>query len=270
VAHTGEIETIRAAVSTAAEDMAVLVEQINDPQVRPRGSEWSVTDIAAHVTAGAELYIGYIRGDVAPALDVSRIAEGSLASTSAAFLAAEPERDPRALASRLRVATTGLLEATEELRIDDRVLWHGQDVTVGALFGLTLGELVLHGADIASALGRRWTIDRRVAAMILSQALSRIDLLVDPVATAGVHQTFDLRIRGAARFTLDVNDGTIRARPPSSGEHVDCHLNAEPVALLLITYGRTTLWRQLRFGRLLAWGRKPWLGLRLPGYLVTP
>jgi hypothetical protein len=35
------------------------------------------------------------------------------------------------------------------------------------------------------------------------------------------------------------------------------------VALLLVVYGRVGLWGQLARGRLLAWGRRPWLGPKL-------
>lgn len=265
-----DFENVRTAVVQAAANMASVVEQIDDPSVRPDGSEWTVADIAAHVTSGMELYIGYIRGDTPPALDVSNIAEGSLARTTAAFLAAYPERDPHVLAGRLQLATAELLRATESLEIDDVLQWHGEQITMGALFGLALGELLLHGADIASALGLPWEITKDAAGITLTQAFSTIGLLVDPATTAGVHRTFEVRLRGAATFILRVDDGTIVVRLASGREHADCRVSADPVALLLIAYGRTSQWRQIIRGKLLAWGRRPWLGLRLAGYLVAP
>ena len=51
---------------------------------------------------------------------------------------------------------------------------------------------------------------------------------------------------------------------------MDCHVSADPVALLLVSYGRRSQWVPVLTGKLLAWGRKPWLGLRLVRYLVTP
>lgn len=266
----GDLETIRAAVAHAADDMAALIEQIDDPSIRHEGSEWTVADIAAHVTAGAELYIGYIRDDTPPALDVSHIADGSLARTTAAFLDAYPERNPTALAHRLRLAAAELLRLTEDLKIDDVVPWHGEQITTGALFGLTLGELVLHGADIAAALGRPTEISPAAARIILTQSLPTIGLLVNPRTTAGVHRTFELRIRGAETFVLRVDDGTIAVCPASGREQVDCRVSADPVALLLLTYGRTSQWSQILRGKLVAWGRRPWIGLRLAGYLVAP
>ena len=54
------------------------------------------------------------------------------------------------------------------------------------------------------------------------------------------------------------------------GESVDCHVSADPVALLLVAYGRRSQWVPILTGRLVAWGRKPWLGVRLVRYLVAP
>jgi uncharacterized protein (TIGR03083 family) len=265
-----DVEAVRTAVAQAAANMAAVVEQIDDPSVQPDGSEWTVADIAAHVTAGAELYIGYLRGDTPPALDVSDIADGSLARTTAAFLAAYPERDPHVLAGRLQDAIAELLRATEGLEIDALLQWHGEQITIGALLGLTLGELLLHGADIASALGRPWEITDDAARITMTQAFSTIGLLVNPATAAGVHRTFEVRLRGGARFILCVDDGTILVRPASGREQVDCRVSADPLALLLIAYGRTSQWRPIMRGKLLAWGRRPWLGLRLAGYLVAP
>ena len=67
-----------------------------------------------------------------------------------------------------------------------------------------------------------------------------------------------MAIRGG-RLTVDADDGP-----------VDCHVSADPVALLLVSYGRQSQWVPALTGKLLAWGRKPWLGLRLTRYLVTP
>ena len=65
-----------------------------------------------------------------------------------------------------------------------------------------------------------------------------------------------------------IDDGNVTVT--GDGESVDCHVSAEPVALLLIAYGRRSQWVPIMTGKLIAWGRKPWLGPRLVRYLVTP
>jgi hypothetical protein len=42
------------------------------------------------------------------------------------------------------------------------------------------------------------------------------------------------------------------------------------VTLLLVSYGRMPLGRALLRGGMLAWGRRPWLGLRFKGMFFNP
>jgi hypothetical protein len=56
----------------------------------------------------------------------------------------------------------------------------------------------------------------------------------------------------------------------ASGQAIDCHLWADPVALMLVVYGRIGQWGPIARGRLLAWGRKPWLGLKFKNLFFNP
>jgi hypothetical protein len=44
----------------------------------------------------------------------------------------------------------------------------------------------------------------------------------------------------------------------------------DPVGFLLVAYGRSSQWSEIARGRIVAWGRKPWVALKLASYLVTP
>jgi hypothetical protein len=39
---------------------------------------------------------------------------------------------------------------------------------------------------------------------------------------------------------------------------------------VLVGYGRMSQWRAIGTGRLIAWGRKPWLGFRFVGLFFNP
>jgi hypothetical protein len=65
------------------------------------------------------------------------------------------------------------------------------------------------------------------------------------------------------------NDG-VAAVEPARGQTIDCHLSADPVDLMLVVYGRISQWGPIARGRLLAWGRKPWLGLRFKNLFFNP
>jgi len=75
-------------------------------------------------------------------------------------------------------------------------------------------------------------------------------------------------VRGGVRRVLAIDDGRLTVTVDDAP--VDCHVSAEPVALLLIAYGRRRQWIPILTGKVDAWGRKPWLGPRLVRYLVTP
>jgi len=245
------------------------------------GSDWTVGDVAAHLALGTEAYLGYATGDTDPFVDVSDVAGGSLTRTSQARLDAEPERDLAALAERIEVAVTALLRASEDRAGDEVVTWNGQKVSLGAMLGIAVAEYVLHGQDMAQALSRPWTIRPDDARLVLASALPMLPLLVDPVATKDVRATYDLRVRGGARVTVAIDHGALavvdadetgvgRAPDKAGSGSADCRISADPVALLLVAYGRTSQWRPILTDKLVAWGRRPWLGLRFVRYLVVP
>jgi uncharacterized protein (TIGR03083 family) len=259
---------VRAALRRVADDVIALLASGADARAMVPDSTWNVGDVTAHLTLGTEAYLGYARGRAEPFVDVSDIAGGSLARTSGARLEAEPERDLAALAGRLQVAVTSLLQDTEGRASDDVVTWNGQEIGLGSMLGIGLAEYILHGRDIAKALGRPWPIRPDDARLVLASALPLLPLLVDPATTKDLRATYDVRVRGGVRLCLAFAHG--RLTVGDAAESADCHVSADPVALLLVAYGRQTQWVPVCTGKLVAWGRKPWLGLRLVHYLVTP
>ena len=262
------MSAVRSALGRVASDLCALVEAASSSGVAIAHSEWKVGDVAVHVARGTESCIDYVSGGTAPFLDVSDIAGGTLARTNATRLGEEPERDLPTLAQRLRTASSVLLEQTAGRDGDEVVVWHGQPVALANMLGIGLAEYLLHGRDVADALSRRWTIRAAVARLVLAAALPVLPLLVNPVTTAGVHARYDLRVRGGTRVAITINDGALAVG--GDEKSVDCHVSADPVAMLLVADGRRSQWVPILTGRLVAWGRKPWLGVRLVRYLVAP
>jgi len=263
-----EMSAVRSALGRVATELCALLESASSPGVTIPHSEWNIGDVAVHIALGTESYVDYVSGRTEPFLDVSDIAGGTLARTSATRLCEEPERDVPTLARRLRTASTILLEQTAGRSGDEMVVWHGQPVALADMLGIGLAEYLLHGRDIARALSRPWRIRPADARLVLAAELPMLHRLVNPVTTAGVHASYDLRVRGGTRVSVTIDDGALAVR--GDGESVDCHVSADPVALLLVAYGRRSQWVPILTGRLVAWGRKPWLGVRLVRYLVAP
>src|SRR5215471_1191947 len=127
------------------------------------------------------------------------------------------------------------------------------------------GEAYVHGRDVARALGRPWPLDADDMRTIFVGLLPVLPHYVDRDGAVGFAASFDVRLRGdptsRARFEFDTGHLTVRQ---CDGRRVDCRVSAEPATFVLILYGRSGQMRPVLTGRVVASGRKPWLGLTLP------
>lgn len=76
-------------------------------------------------------------------------------------------------------------------------------------------------------------------------------------------------VHGRPALCRAVGDGGVVVEP-STGQRVDCHVLADPVALLLLAYGRTGQWRPIGRGQMMTWGTKPWLAFRFMSFFSNP
>jgi uncharacterized protein (TIGR03083 family) len=263
-----DVDELRAAVAAAAGRVVALVRSASGTQSIP-GSDWTVGDAAAHLAGGLDAYVGYLEGDTEARADLSDLAGGSLARSNAELLTQLPERDPRRLADAIASGTEALLRSTDGMPAAAPVPWHGLTLPVSAFLGAMLGELLVHGLDIARARRVPWPISAAEARLITLSVLPALPVLVDREAAGTVDTTYDVRLRGGGRFSMRFRQGTLTVGV-GAAPRADCRLQADPVALLLVLYGRQRQWSAIARGRLLAWGRRPWLALRLRTLLATP
>jgi len=250
------------ALASAGSQFTGMLERVTDPS-RTAIGEWSVGETAAHAASSALFFLRVARGEVEPE------ALGEVARNNAVFLASDPERDPRVLAERARVGERALLAYVREVDGDPPVeLFRGAVVSLSTLLAVELGEILVHGHDIARASGLAWSIDRAHAAAAAGGMLPLLPHLVDRRAAAGRRLRYELRIRGGQRAVLNFDDGTLHIMP-SAGQPVDCRLSMDPVAYLLISFARIGPLRPMLQGKLWAWGRRPWLGASLPALFVS-
>jgi hypothetical protein len=189
----------------------------------------------------------------------------------------EPERDLRVLANRIEAAAAEFTGAIATAKGDKRCPWlvEGSTVSLVTLVCHVLNESLMHGYDLARAGRRPWVIERSHAALALMgfifPVLDMLDSrsLVDQEEAAGLRVCYDVRLRGGGQVFFVFTDGELTVEGPSS-RTVDCHLWADPVALLLVVWARQSQWGPIATGRLVAWGRRPWLGLKLRRLMKNP
>lgn len=216
---------------------------------------WSAAELGAHLVS---LPSRYRRMAQTPASFPA-----SLSADNHRELAAVSERAPGALADLLEVEVATLLEAFGA--DGEQPVWYFTVAhTVTGVGAILLGELLLHGLDLARACQRSWPITRAQALACLRGVLPAIILTVDadaaPKAT-GTYHLHLLHLRGGEDWTVRVHEGAVRVERDRPRQ-ADLPLSADPVMFLLNAYGLISRARALLSGRIICWGRRPWLAVR--------
>lgn len=265
-----------------------VLRSVRDPEA-PAVGTWTVGETAMHLSQAWILVPGLARRDLSRLYEalpeVGGLDNGSLVAdlgdwdlVTNAGLASDPERDPLVIADRIEERAEEFLAECVGRSPEERHDWivDGSTLPLSALTCHLLNETVMHGTDIARAAGLRWRIDRRSAALVIEGFVVAVmaalppTALVEPVRAAGVRATYQVMLRGGGAFRLRFDDGALFVESPTGGGAVDCYLSADPVALLEVIWGRRSQWRAIAGGRLVAWGRRPWLGPRLRPMMLNP
>jgi len=219
---------------------------------------WSASDVAAHVATVLELNVGLACGTVLPVSAIEAIPGWSQSA-----LEKVEDRRPQALADRIQAAVSELTDAASSPDGDPRVAWHaGLSIPISTVLALMVGEAMIHGYDIARALGRRWHIPSAWAETTFRGMVDVVPLYFLPERSAGLLARLEMRLRGIeTRALFTVTDDELQISEPGGGR-ADCYISGEPMAVLLLMYGRTGPLRPTLAGHVVAWGRKPWLAFR--------
>jgi hypothetical protein len=257
---------VRDSLRANAARAAAVIRAAQDSAKQVPGLDWTVGETAAHLVAEFTDYTAYAQARKHPG-EGERVDGPSRrnAAANAAQLRADPERDPARLADRLGPAVDGFLAV--EPRADRVLVSNGLEMTWATMSSALLGELLVHGRDIARASSQPWSIDRADALRVIAGVMTMLPDYLDRRRADGVRMSLELRLRGGPSYLIRVADGA--AAVTLDGEHQpDCWISADPVAFLLVGFGRSGQWGQIARGRMLAGGRKPWLAGKF-GSLIT-
>ena len=236
--------------------LAAVMRRVTDPTVRAVGV-WSIGETAAHVSGSSRYFLAAARGEggLERLDDVDR--------SNAQALAADPERDPGRLADRLASGERALVGFARQVEGDPQVSpFAGVEVPLSTLLAIELGELLVHGFDIARAARLPWTIDPTAAIRTLRGYLPLMPHTLNVARAHDVRLTVEIRIRSMRPVVVSIADDELVV--DESGERrVDAHIAAAPTAYLLLMWNRIPPWQPLLSGQLLIWGRRPWRALEL-------
>ncbi|MDX3180045.1 maleylpyruvate isomerase family mycothiol-dependent enzyme [Streptomyces sp. ME02-7008A-1] len=259
-------EGLADALRATAEEIAQLLRRAPDTGAAVPGLVWTVGELAAHLAQANELMADVAAGR--PRRHGDGTPEGIAAANEQALDAfAERRADP--LAAMIVPRTEAYLEAVASHPAEETLL-----TPMGPMNRVVLGSYLLthmlgHGVDLARALKRPHMVDRARARLTLPFLLEAMPRVTDAAATAGLNARYAVRLWGGGRFGVTFTDGTATVGH-AFPDRPDCTISIEPVTFLLMALGRCSPAGAMARGRVLAWGRRPWLGPRFPEYFTAP
>ncbi|MGH3981374.1 MAG: maleylpyruvate isomerase N-terminal domain-containing protein [Pseudonocardiaceae bacterium] len=284
---TSEWQQSQDALRDEVRRVTTLMRSITDPGV-PAVGQWNLAEVAMHLSQNWMLVPGLARKDLsrykAVVPGIAEVAGDSMipdmwdnADMNALALKSDAERDLAVLADRIEERAEEYLRGCAGHSPDEPRPWivEGTTVPLSALTCNLLNETIMHGYDIAHAAGRKWRIEPTHAAMVVRQFFVPVVQTADPRTfvnaeqAAGLQATYGLRLRGGGRLNWVFDDGSLRVEEPSA-RRVDCHILADPAAFFMVFWQRQSQWNAIAKGQLIAWGRKPWLGLKFRSLMRNP
>lgn len=247
-----------------------IVEQVRtipDVQARVPGLTWNAGDVAAHMAAGTEVYVDIVRGKGSTYTELETPA---ITAMNGAGVASIGDRRPQALAERLDAAFGDLIAELGRPDPPATVEWHAGVAMSPASVGAALvGDLTIHGHDLARARRGKWAIDPALVDVLLPALAPIMPRFVDAKATAQMAATFAITLRGHGTWYLRIDHGVLSVGTGWDGP-VACRINADPATYLLALYGRVGKVGPALRGQILVYGRQPWLGLKVDRLVVAP
>jgi uncharacterized protein (TIGR03083 family) len=264
---------VRGVVEAVGDEFADLL--LSVPSQAMATADWTVADAAAHVVFISGSYVAMLRasgdGPAIPALEnvINETTVDTVADFNEMALRDFGERDTRALTQRLRDDIAEMLRVSKDLDPGRPIDWlGGSQVPVAGVLAHLINEMQIHGRDIARATGARWRVSPADAALFF-------ELFLLGVTSYGYGRLLDwdrperkgrIAVEFRSRYTepaaMVLTDGHVTVEEPR--RNVDVTLFFDPITLNLVLFGRVSRLRAALSGRMVVWGRRPWL---LPAFM---
>lgn len=252
------------ALGEATPRLTELLRSVSSPRAVAVG-DWSTGDVASHLAHSFALHKGMVAGAGPPVPQL-----GDVAGYFEHHLFAHLERDCVLLAARIDELLLEFLDAARARPDEEPVPWYGGvPLSASSLACVLLGEVLVHGFDVGRAEKAPWDIPAHEARLLIDGLLPVLPMYVNEDAAHNLKATYALQVRGGSRAHLMFEGGRLTVDGPKE-RRIDCTISAEPVTFALLAYGRVGPHAAAARGKVIAWGRRPWLGLRFAKLFDTP
>ena len=261
---SGDVERTCGALLRYAGQISSILREAPDPTV-PAVGVWNIAETAAHLALSSPYFLQAVSGQA----ELEDVTDDATATAHVEAVAREPERDLGRLAQRIVEGESALVAHARRTRDDPPVTpFQGIRMPLSAVLGVELGELIVHGHDIARAARLPWPVRPADAALALAAVVQVLPLLLDAERAEHLRIRCQLHIRHGTAVVIVVADGALHLEPPSD-RSVDCHLTVDPLTFLLLSFHRIGPTAPVLTGKVLPWGRRPWLASRLQSALTS-
>jgi len=235
-----------------------------DPLARPRGSDWTVQQLVAHLLTGAHRYRDFARqGDYHRAATPGGVAVLNQMELEAAMAPISE------LADQLKALAQEMDSFFDSSTNDPATIpFHAG----GVIDGITsqtnwLGELLLHGQDVARAAKVPWALPERDMLLV-----ARGVMQIAPVyLRSGVSPDADVCVAfqspGSRPYLLNIHHGTLETRVRRPDDRPDAVLRLPASTLTQLLYQRIGPFTAVGRGLRIVGGRRPWVALKLMSYI---
>lgn len=230
-----------------------------DPLARPPHSNWTVQQVVSHVLTLAHRYLRYAQGDYTLATRPSEVSLLNQTELQAA-MAPIPE-----LLHRLQGLVPQLDELFDSVADQRRVLaFHCGAVVDGVTWQTNwLGELLLHGHDIARTVKVPWVFAERDMLLIARGLMQIAPAYVRTMIAPKTSICAAILIPEARPYLIHIHDGVGEIRGYRPTDRPDAILRLPASTLTQLLYQRIGPFTAARKGLRVLGGRRPWLVLKL-------
>jgi hypothetical protein len=237
-----------------------------DPLARPRGSHWTVQQYAAHVLSVALHYREINRGrEYLRAATTGEVHLNNQAEMEA-LIAPVPE-----LADQLQ-ALAAEMDGYFDAHTDDRrvIPFHGGTMVSG-ITGQTnwLGELVMHGSDIARAVKAPFKIDERDMLLVVRGMMEYGHGFLRADTSPDTDVCVALKVPDARPYVSHIHGGIAEFRARTPADRPDAVLRVPASTLTEMLYERIGPFTAVRRRLFIVGGRRPWAALKLQSYFAS-
>lgn len=236
-----------------------------DPSARRSASDWTVQQIVAHVLSVACRYKTFAEtGDFRRARNPRELDQINQKEMEA-LMAPVPD-----LIDRIKAIDPAMDEFIDNLPDGYRAEFHFGVLVSGIVAQINwLGELVLHGDDIAQAVGVPWEISERDMLLYLREAAEVVPAYVRPEMARTNNICVALQIPDARPYVLHVHDGIAEMRGRRPTDRPDVVLKAPASTMVKMLMGRVGPFSAMRQGLRIVGGRRPWKAVTLQSCFQT-